>query len=1332
MFNTTLRILIIFVGSLEMMALDLGSSVLQWRFDNPHSYGDIEYDVSGHSNNGIIRWERLGSNGGLRWKPVDGFFKGSAYLPRGVRGTISTQKTLSLPNNWTISLLFKPLNDKTRFDNMISFHCSDDTKKNILSFGQNHRFRINLDTYSQQQTLYFFKDKMSSMQWNHLLIVYETEQVTFYLNGKSQTVKHSSPWNPSTKFKLSLSGRNGSPHHRSEGDFDEFRIYGRALDTEEINQLASKDFYQKEKSIPIADPGMGYTTFLEDGMATIKMQGREMHSSQNAGATHYKWELLNQPKGAKGRFANVHQADTTFSANKAGDYEFQLTVSNAAGSDSAIAKGAFFIRDRTSKRSKLYERNDHEQLRSFGFEAPNPKRAEALAGKSMPLIAHWSFDEGAGQSVNATGPRGSKLTLNTNVRFAEGRHGSALDLRHIKKPSLDLGTFPEMIDDVSVSFWMYHDLAPKKGFLVAAKGEQANYWEVKFRKGDGIHSHLLYKWHQGSSKVHLAKRWVHCIVSFNAEGGIRKMYIDGEQHVWEREAVNIKASGSPRLVFGSRCIIDDLAIYNKTLNHEEAWALFKANGDASTVTKRVAQDPYQQAAFRNGVIKRYYPEEDLKTQLNGFAAERFDGSKTPPYTHPRVIFTMEDLPRLRKAARLQREGVSNFTTVHLFTNTAFGDDLSKLKPIASRREPSNKKGIDVPGSHIKVDTSSQAGGQILAAYRVLMTADSKGARKIIDSMMTAAKLQREKIDAVLKVSDSWQMYYHDSLGRRATPLIYDYLYNWMTINERRFIRKLIADATAQKFSIGMYGAPANHTSNWEPWLTGDLNMALEAISGEEGYDYVSHAAAKRAQSLSVIHMNDPESGAHSEPMGKSNLGATQSAVVSRSLPLESKIVASKAYYNMFTKFMFYNGFPWTNKGLYEFGHHGGFLNGGLDRSLRVIHYAYPDDPMLNYLKHSYEGGDTGKSRLNPRTYAQESWAVALTMPQDWTGPDNITAHRQQVIKKLDLPLGYFSDFRGQMTSYSDWSRDALQLFFVPRNQRVGHSQAIRGMFAINALGRQWVIGRTYDHNDGHGSIPAKNSVITVDGKAGDTSAAKLLFYSGASEHKGATFDILSSDLTACYRQIDNNWPSLNHTKLHKNNKRPWMDLPVKAIPSPLSNYRVRQPINLENLKDIELDSVQSTVPFEHAHRTAVLARGKYPYVLIVDDIKKDSKQRSYVWNAPLAEDIMAAKSWVFKGNSAIISNPKDTSNELMIQILGSNGSWGITPVHSSKKGDLTDMLNLTYTAVSDRAEFKALIYPRKKGDPTPYFHGSDGNFTITIGDQHDELNIKQQMTIKRK
>jgi len=62
------------------------------------------------------------------------------------------------------------------------------------------------------------------------------------------------------------------------------------------------------------------------------MQGGELLPGRNGGAISYRWKIVKQPDGAKGRFADPSDPKTTFTTDKAGAYEFKLTASNAGGS----------------------------------------------------------------------------------------------------------------------------------------------------------------------------------------------------------------------------------------------------------------------------------------------------------------------------------------------------------------------------------------------------------------------------------------------------------------------------------------------------------------------------------------------------------------------------------------------------------------------------------------------------------------------------------------------------------------------------------------------------------------------------------------------------------------------------------------------------------------------------------------------------------------------------------------------------------------------------------------------------------------------------------------
>lgn len=1324
------------------MALSAEDSLLlNWKFDSPYEFGAFEYDASGRGNDGVVHWDRIGSYGGLHWQSKEGFLKGSAHLPRGVRGNISTKKTLSLPQNWTMSLLFKPLDDKTRFDHMISFHSSHDYKKNILSLGQHHSFRINLDNDGKQQILGFFKDKMSSKQWNHLALVYETEQVTFYLNGKSQTVKHTSPWNPSTKFKLSLSGLNGSPHNRSEGNFDEFRLYSSALNADQIKQLATKDFYVKEKTIPIADPGMGYTTFLKEGSwfssskAQFKMQGTELIKGNNAGETKFQWSIIQQPKGAKGKFADASDPKTIFSTNKIGDYKFKLTTSNEAGKDEKLVNGVVFAKDKGPKNAKLYtlppDRIEGHMV------AYHPDRAAALNNKKLKPISYWSFDKIENNEFSALGPKAHALNSDgKSIEHVEnGKFGKAIK---ILNGPLSLGQFDELKNEFSASFWVYHEKGKITGDLLNVQGENGKqYWRNHYRKyrldpqGTGLVD-IIVKWYEGATTVKANNRWTHYVFTYAKTGNVKKLYIDGRLAVYSLAPFEKDASGKASLLCNLKgAIIDDYALYDTTLNNEEVAAIYKSSQGPLTLDKRIAYDPYTSRVYRDDFIAKNFPKPTPTYQTEHFSEDRFDGKELSPYTHPRLNMTMNDLPRIRESFLKSRHGHNNHSFMYLYTRTQFGHDLSNYTPNSKltdkKPQYAPKNAFTIDGKYVFNEHSHSSSARIALALEALLKADTKLARKLIEQMIISANLQQQCIDYWRSQNNpGWQHAYHDILGRRSTQIMYDYLYNWMTEDEKRTIRKVIATATAGNWSIGMYAMPALYAnrSNWQAWITGDMLIALQSIYGEDGFCQFTYDQAAQAVNNCAEIMNDPESGAHYEGMGKSNINSTQMSVLSRMQPKGEKIISSKALYNNVAKFHLHIGLPWTHKTVMYDQKNGG--NAGIPSApINVLHYAYPNDPIINYLKHTIDDGARSYTQHRPSTFGQESWMISSVYTQDWKGPDNLQEHLKQAVKEAGEPLAYFSDFRGQMISRSSWEKDALQLNFVPRVIKGGHSAPTKGYFVVNALERQWFEFRSRANQHSR-----TNSCVTVDGEGQDGTMARSLHYSGAAETKGSNFDILSSELTGSYRQINNKWPNLNYTRL-KPDPRPWFDMPKQYLTHWYLGDRPYAPV-YDDYDQFDPVNYKGKQEFEYAYRTALFARGNHPYIIIADDFKKDNKEREYIWHAALPDDLKKNRALhKINGDTAILTDPKDPSKHLMVKMFGYKGKGKFVLEHILPTQDVdrakmnltTEQMphNLKFKNKTDMASFRVIIYPFKDGDLLPEIAETANSFTITIGNQKDSF-----------
>lgn len=1313
--------------------------LLNWKFDSPHGFGAFEYDASGNNNDGVSLWNLVGYNGGVSWQPEGGLVGGAGYLAKGVRGTMSLKGDMSLPEEWTLSIMIKPLETKGRYDNFLVFRSSGDRQKDLFSLGQSNYFRATFDTDGKKKTSQFFNSIMSSENWNHLAMVYEKDQVTFYLNDKSQTAKHTIAWNPQTKAKFIITGLKGQSQNRLEGSLDEFRVYGRALNKNEIRQLGTKEYYENETVIPVVDSGMGYTAWLKDGKASFKMHGGLMFKNHNVGDVTYKWSLVSRPKGAKGRFTDPTDPMTTFTTNKAGDYKFKLTASNEAGKDEKLVNGVVFVKDKGPANPKLYTMPlDRFEGRMVG---PHPQRAGALKGKSIAPIAYWSFDEPVENVAKGTGSKAREIKLPDAVTYTDkGKIGGALHLvpEHKKNAVLDFGAFPELSKEFTISFWVISERDDLKAALFHAKGENnKEFWNLKnYHNSSKIPNYSAVRFYgEVGGPVRMEGHWTHIAFSYSKTGEYRKLYFND----WlvgssPNLPLSKDATGTPQLIFNNigdnyslEGMIDEVAIYDKMLNNDEIYKIY--TDGVTSLKKRVPVDPYVTRAYTEDFIRKYFPEPTASYQAKDFAEDRFEGGNLAPYTHPRLNFTMEDLPRIRQSFIKTQHGHNNFAFMHLYSRTQFGQDLEHYTP-NTRWKKDVRNPMSDPNKNYTSDVGDRSCGRMALAYDALMRADSKLARKLIENMVKAADIQQPVIDQGLKIGfNEWQGWYHSVLGRRVTQVMYDYLYNWMTEAEKKKIRKVIATATAGNWSIGMYAMPAlyAHRSNWEAWITGDMMIALQSIYGEEGFSQLTYDETARAVNLCAEIMNDPESGAHYEGMGKSSINSTQMSVLSRMQPKGKKTISNKSLYNNVAKFHFHIGVPWSNKLVMYDQMNGG--NAGLPVSaINAMHYAYPDDPVMNYFKHCIDDGAKSYTSIKPRTFAQESWILSAIYIQDWKGPKDLQEHRKYAAEKAGEPLGYFSDFRGQMVSRSSWEPDALQLNYVARVIKGGHHAPVKGYFVINGLGRQWFEFRSRDNH--HSRV---NSCVTVDGDGQDITVARSLSYSGAAMTNGALFDVLSSELTGGYRHIDNKWPTLNYTRLTPD-PRPWFDMPKQYLVHWYTGDRPYAPL-MDDYDQFDPINYKGKKEFAYAYRSAAFARGKRPYIVIADDFKKDNKMREYIWHAAFPKDFKTnLGAHKLNGDTAILTDPQNPTQHMFVKMIGYQGEGEFVIEHvvptgrSGKEPDTTKMpYSLKFKNKTDTAKFRVLLYAFRNGDPLPEVSGTDENYTISIGDQKDLLKIDKPL-----
>ncbi len=1292
--------------------------LLHWRFDSPFSYGYVEPDASGRSHDGLLVWGRIRGEGGGEYVPGAGVFGGAGTV-RG-RGSLFSMEPFTLPGEWTLSFWAKPADQIGRTDTLITFTdpSRETARFNLGNRGGQFSFSTDLDG-RKDGGRFDTGDAYSLDAWHHMVLVYGKDKVAFHLNGRKYESSHKLPWKPEARICLRLGGSRGGAHNRFTGLYDDVRVYGRVLDDAQIRDMADakSEFYGKEALPPVAHAGIGYTAWLEETKrasfeggrtATIDLAGGTRFPGQNGGEIRYRWEVVSRPAGANAELEDPARPDTRLFVDRAGAYRLRLTARNAAGSDSALVHAAVFVKDRGPGRpARLFQREPWSLLGVDKFEPERQERVDACKGLLAP-VAHWSFDETGGTAARGTGPRGKAITLNEAFAFDPGgRFGGALRLtpQNDKHAVIDFGPFPELKEECTVSFWVRSDREDKRASLFHVAGENGeNYWSLSNQdnKGDLPRGYSLLHFGGISSPIHLGQRWNHVVASYAPKGDFRKLYINGHLVACRKSSpLEKKAGGAPRLMFNSpgsrtfRGLLDDVAVYDRMLNNEEVWKIFQEG--AASLRQRLPGDPYKTGAYRREFVEKWFPELEPKYVTGkGFAEERFDGGRIPAYEHPRLFFSLKDLPGIRGKcdARAGNRVVSQLRQYAEVGNT-----------------------LDADGRFRREFTMTRAGTMLAEAYVTLLEADTDRARRVIDWMMACAAWQKQKIAGQKNLAD-WQHSGHDIMLRYGTPMLYDMMYPWMTGAERGTVRDLIATCTQDRWSIGMYGLPAwdAHVSNWEPWITGELMLALQSIYDEDGFDPSAYEAASRATQLCALLMADEASGASVEGMAKNNMQLEMVALVSRTQPRGKKLIGSLMPYHHVARFLFHHMAPWGGEMMKDdaLGNMSGNLEG---ISVNVMHYAYPDDPIINYMKHNTEGRREGYSSLYLNTFGQDSPPMTWSFVQEWKGPEGLAEHLKQAVEEAGEPLGYFSNYRGLMISRSDWSPGALQLYFQPRSLQGGHPVPARGYFRINALGRVWVPfdgGFQFQESKFH-------SVVTVDGEGQDVTPGRVLSYEGAARTKGAWVDMMGGDLTGAYRKSGGNYyRTHNETRLYPDRERPWMDLEKRFL---VHWWEVDKPGRNPSMPAEDWEPDQA---FDYAYRTAALVRGAHPYVLVIDDIKKDDQRREYNWSVILPRDIFAARSYGLTDRSATLTDPSDPTRHLLVLPVSCRGEarFDVTELHAAWRDKKGSLPKLNFRCQSAAPEFRMLLYPYRDGDPLPEIAGTGGAFTVTLGGQKDVLQVE--------
>ncbi len=672
----------------------------------------------------------------------------------------------------------------------------------------------------------------------------------------------------------------------------------------------------------------------------------------------------------------------------------------------------------------------------------------------------------------------------------------------------------------------------------------------------------------------------------------------------------------------------------------------------------------------------------------------------PAGVHPRVLFTAEDLPEIRRSwletehgrkvvwPKLQnevrgvRKHLAEFAALDLSSPDA--ETLGKYW----RNDEGRNQRWGMASLVAVVTDDAELKRQMIEVIcnyaRLILASKEMGMGEVVGK--TGANELNRRFN-VWK-SDAFDLSVCWLFGGAGFALSYDLLYNDMTEAERDLVRSALAAATAGRRSHGM-GEPRGRAISNHYGYHGDLAVMLAAIEGEEGFDEQTWEGIRQ---VLVDHWEigvTPDGYYHED--GYFHLGLREG---SRGL-----LVLARRGYNVFATEKYRKWVASLAQDLEPF--EGGSMIGGASGGpdpwkypgfASVMKYMLPEDPAADYVYRWVVGTDYRKNYRGLLDHA----LFCLDYNSDPAQANTLAG--------AGLPLTQFYSRRGKLITRSDWTPEAAYLIFDARPDAftIGHDKVDRGNFIFSALGRSFVTHGSFHYH----RQSTDQSLVHIDGKAQGYKAPSVRFLNW--EDNGTRVSG-KADLKYAYDwQWSPPWPTAE-----------------KAFPAPweheTSDPRALGwpddpdwlPNTLYGTPDIGYQGSwmwrRPYHPVEKAVRTVHLFRADTPWVLIEDDIRKDDQPHRYEWYLHLADDLRIVSR---SGREIILGTPEDQPGDpqLRVRVLQAKDLSGETPdtldarqetyqVGTDRQGNVIQGNRLILGVDSVEPGFRIALIPFRKGEP---------------------------------
>ncbi len=699
------------------------------------------------------------------------------------------------------------------------------------------------------------------------------------------------------------------------------------------------------------------------------------------------------------------------------------------------------------------------------------------------------------------------------------------------------------------------------------------------------------------------------------------------------------------------------------------------------------------------------------------------GSKVPaPGVYPRILFSPEDLPMLRKHIADNKTAQKSMAEIEilfkktwwdantgdgkLFDQLAKGDfDKSGDGGLGGSYHVAGLTKDFKPGiaqSHINYITNCLT---TMALYCLLTDNETLG-KKVADALANYYQLVEKKVEQHIKSSDSefgdspddannaetqWRGM-HGQLPHMDIALSLDYAGKYMTPEQRKFMQTLIAKATYGRRTGGGDGPRRGWRDiNHVTWHF-THHIALAAIEGLDGFDQEAYQSGCEL-AHDFLEWGIDDKGQMFESNGKSGGGFQFQFLAMVVQARRGDNLFGHPHFRKLLTAQVYTTAP-NRKETLSSGTWGGTPFS--PPSVMNIKCFFPNDRAADYLlQNAYPDVVCDKIDIEAYKAQLEKKISGVRLPGT-TYPGfvfsfpYVTDWKPTTREDLKLNPIWNTETHGILSAVSDNTEKATWLCFHTRNNHYigsGHHHADIGMYYFSGLGVNWI---TESPSPKAYSGRYHNEVI-VDGKAEAETPTAGGYYLGANLTPNGAF--ASEDMTYAYTyqwcaQVMK-WGD-GFSKIDSSVAKDGWELETRPDNFKYfvgtSHYKMRYWWPSYNFANFTPNFRALWNPMEYVYRSAGMVKGNHPYSIIVDDLKKDANQHLYQWTAMSAKGVWKAeypnlpkgalvlahedkleKDWA-KGTEVAALNPKKGDPLLLLYSIAEPNESNDLKIEVAKEG----------------------------------------------------------------